>query len=176
MAQRPPAETSACPGCGVVLPSEEGPTHAYIRSSPACWARYGELLAREFGDPAYFGLHQVTVDVYAVQHPGAAERRAIQSVGLHLMTLCMVLEQGADPTEGPKLHRRMAKRPGIEWLDPPAMAGRMTVVDVLPARSPQEHEQLVRAWAEDVWEAWAPHHDTVRRWVEQSGGRAPAVG
>jgi hypothetical protein len=42
---------------------------------------YGEMLAREYGDPAYFRVHQLTVDTYAVQHPGPRERRAIQSVG-----------------------------------------------------------------------------------------------
>ncbi len=142
--------------------------HPYMRSSSACWRRFGEILAREFGDPAYFALHQVTVDTYAVQHPGVAERRAIQSVGLHLMTLCLVLEHGADPREGPKLHRRMVQRPPLQWLDPPPMGDRLKVVDVLPARSPAEHGRLVHAWARDVWEAWAAHHDTVRGWVRHS--------
>lgn len=167
MIEPPPSVPNACPGCAALLPAEYGPTHPYIRSSPACWRRYGEVLAREFGDPAYFAPHQVTVDAYAAQHPGIPERRAIQSVGLHLMTLCMVLEDGADPREGPKLHRRMVRRPVFEWLDPPAMDDRMKVVDVLPACSPSEHERLVHAWAREVWEAWSPHHDTVRRWVRR---------
>jgi hypothetical protein len=160
--------TAQCPGCAVVLPEEEGPTHAYLRSSPACWARFGEVLAREFGDPAYFALHQLTVDAYAVSHPGVPERRSIQSVGLHLMTLCMVLERGADPREGPKLHKQMVDRPDLTWLEPPAVAGRMSAADVLAADSPAEHERLVGAWAADVWDAWAAHHDTVRAWVDQS--------
>jgi hypothetical protein len=44
----------------------------------------------------------------------------------------------------------------------------MKVLDVLPARMPEEHERLVDAWARYVWEAWTPHHDTVRRWVRHS--------
>lgn len=166
----PCSGAGACPGCGAVLPAANGPAHPYIRSSPACWARYGEVLAREFGDPEYFTLHQLTVDAYAVQHPGVEERRAIQSVGLHLMTLCMILEDGADPREGPKLHRRMVRRPSFEWLDPPPMDGRMTVANVLPAQSPSEHERLVRAWSGDAWQAWELHHETVRRWVRHSLG------
>lgn len=106
----PGSGAGACPGCGALLPAEAGPTHAYMRSSPACWARFGEILAREFSDPAYFALHQLTVDAYAVQHPGGADRRAIQSVGLHLMTLCMVLEEGADPRNGPRLHTPPSRR------------------------------------------------------------------
>jgi hypothetical protein len=96
-----PRGVGVCPGCGALLPVEDGPTHPYMSSSPAGWARYGEVLAREFGDPRYFAWHQLTVDAYAAQHPGVAERRAIQSVGLHLMTLCMVIEDGAD-TRGPE--------------------------------------------------------------------------
>jgi Family of unknown function (DUF5946) len=158
-----------CPGCGLVLPSSEGPTHAYLGSSASCWALFGELSAREFGDPAYFGVHQLSVDTYAVQHPGVPERRSIQSVGLHLMTLSLFLEGGAEASKGPALHQRiMANRPAFPWLEPPAMSGRMTVADVLEARDAPEHHRLVREWAQDVWQAWAPHHPVVRDWVEQS--------
>jgi len=163
-----PIQATACPGCAAVLADEHGPTHAYMRSSPACWARFGDVLAREFGDPAYFPVHQLTVDAYAASHPGEPERRTIQSVGLHLMTLCMVLEHGAEPRHGPKLHKRMVGRPAFTWLDPPDMAGRMTAAEILVATEPAEHERLVGAWAADVWTAWTPHHATIRAWLEQS--------
>ena len=79
---------------------------------PPGWALFRELLAREFGDPGYFAFHQLSVDTYAAQHPGRRERRSIQSVGLHLMTLFLLLEGGADISEGPALHKRiMANRP-----------------------------------------------------------------
>src|SRR5215211_597286 len=126
---------SACPGCGVLLPEAEGAAHPYLACSPACWALYGEVLAREYGDRAYFRVHQLTVDTYAVQHPGRPERRSIQSTALHLITLCLVVHGGADPADGPKLHKRLAKRPGFDWLDPPRLIGRLTVADVHRARS-----------------------------------------
>jgi Family of unknown function (DUF5946) len=53
---------SVCRGCGVSLPDVKGPTHAYLHSSPACWALYGEVLAREYSNPARFVVHQLTVD------------------------------------------------------------------------------------------------------------------
>src|SRR5689334_17173258 len=82
----PPAQaTSACPGCGLVLAEHDGPTHAYIGASPACWAKYGELLVREFGELRNPEVHRLSVDTYAVQHPGVPERRSIQSVAVHLM-------------------------------------------------------------------------------------------
>ena len=159
-----------CPGCGLTLPPEEGPVHPYMTSSAACWARFGEVLAIEFSDPAWFGVHQVTVDAYAVQHPGQPGRRSIQSVALHLMTLGMVCEREMDPADAPRLHKRMAHGPGFTWLEPPSMEGLLTVVDVLGARDPQEHERRVMAWGLDVWEAWSPHHATVWEWLEMSLG------
>ena len=32
-----------------------------MESSPACWAAYGEVLAREYSDPAYFQVHRLSV-------------------------------------------------------------------------------------------------------------------
>jgi len=158
-----------CPGCGLVLPARlAAPTHAYIGASAECWALYGEVLAREYEDPAYFRVHQLTVDAYAVQHPGRPERRSIQSVALHLITLCVVIEQGADPSDGPKLHKGLAKRPGFGWLEPPVPIGEITIADVRRAESSAEHERIVRRWARDVWAAWEPHHATVRHWVDST--------
>jgi len=155
-----------CPGCGLDLPASDGPTHAYIGASPPCWGLYGELLAREFEDRARFALHQLTVDTYAVQHPGVPERRTKQSVGLHLMTLCLVLERGADPAEGPRLHKHFVERPDWPWLDPPRPNGTLIVANVLEAATVQEHHARVRAWAADVWAAWEPHHEAVHRWLD----------
>lgn len=163
---------TACQGCGLVLPERRGPAHPYLGCSPSCWAVYGEVLAREYGDPAFFRVHQLTVDTYAVQHPGVPERRSIQSVALHLITLCLVIEEGTDPSDGPTLHRRLAKRSRFDWLAPPRPNGRITISDVRGAANAAEHGRLVHAWARDVWAAWAPHHATVRRWIDNSLGDA----
>lgn len=162
--------TEACPGCGALLAPQAGPTHPYIGASPACWARFGEISAREYENHEDLGVHQLTVDAYAVQHPGEPERRSIQSVAVHLMTLGMVIEDGADPRHGPTLHKRIVKRPAFAWLDPPAMEGRLTILHVLEAEDPSAHERAVREWAADVWDAWGPHHYTVRRWLRTSWG------
>jgi hypothetical protein len=125
-------------------------------------------MAREFNDTAYAPVHQMTTDTYAVQHPGVPGRRTIQSVALHLMTLCLVVEKGADPLDGPRLHQRMVARSAFHWLEPPRPNGSMTVADLLRAEDPADHGRLVAAWARDVWDAWAPHHSIVRRWIEQT--------
>lgn len=156
-----------CPGCGARLPAADGPTHAYIGASAACWARYGELLAQAAADPARGG-GQLAVDAYAVQHPGRPERRAIRSVAGHLMSLCLVLERGLDPDEAPRLLDLVLRRaPDLRWLEPPVPNGTLTVVDVLAA-APGDRAGCVELWARDVWRAWAAHAPQVRAWLDEA--------
>jgi hypothetical protein len=137
--------------------------------SPACWLRYGELLAAQYANPERMAFHQLVVDTYAVQHPDGDDPRAIQSVGIHLMTLCLFLEHGADPSLGTRLHRRMVDRPVFHQLKAPPSRGRLTMLDVPLNDSPESARRAAYIWAEDVWTAWAAHHHTVRDWIDKSG-------
>jgi hypothetical protein len=144
-----------------------GATHRYLESSAGCWAAYGEVLAREYSDPTLFAqVHRLTVDTYAVQHPGQPSSRSIQSVALHLVSLCLTLEHGATPQAAMAALRAGA---GIKsrytWLAPPIASDVLTVAHVLPATAAQAHAEAVRAWALGVWSAWSTHHATVRSWL-----------
>lgn len=156
-----------CVGCGALVPDSDGPTHAYIGASPGCWALYGKVLAKEYGDyPLYAPVHRLTVDAYAAQHPGTPSRRSIQSVAVHLIRLQLQLERGLPYDKANAAMLRVSSRSGdFVWLDPPVPTGGVTVLDVLRAGGPEEHIGRVRRWAESVWEAWTPHHETVRRWA-----------
>lgn len=162
------AEVSPCPGCGLELPVSDGPTHPYIGASPACWALYGELLAREYGELRYPEVHGLTVDAYAVQHPGDAERRAVQSVCVHLIGLCLAMENEVDPASTTAVRTRVAERVREEFrrLEPPVPNGTVTVRDVLAAEGPEAHADAVRRWAADVWQSWSAHHDLIRGWID----------
>ena len=139
-----------------------------MESSPGCWYVYGQVLTREYADPAYGELHRLTVDSYAVQHPGRPGPQAIQSVCLHLISLCLVLERGASAAYATRVMGVASKtKERFFWLAPPASLGSVTVADVLPATTPSEHAEKVRAWAEAAWSAWAGHHATVRAWVPE---------
>jgi hypothetical protein len=165
-----------CPGCGVVLAAYDGPIHPYIGSSPACWALYGELLAHEYADLGYPQCHRLTVDAYAVQHPGTREQRSILSVGTHLSGLYLVLERGLDGPAATALKNRVvATDPAFKWLNPPATDGALTSEDVLEMRSEMPHCDAIEAWARSVWETWELHHATVRDWVEGALDKAPAA-
>ncbi len=83
------------------------------------------------------------------------------------MTLCLVLEHGSDPAHGPDLHQRIVTRPQFTWLEPPRERGRLTVATLADAPSAR-YTPAAWAWARDIWRAWEPHHETVRRWIAES--------
>lgn len=161
---------SACVGCGAMLPPAEGPVHRYMTASPACWAAYGAVLAREYSDRAYAKFHRLSVDAYAVQHPGSPCSESIQSVAVHLCRLCLILEGGAsiERANDAMLAVHKVERQ-FRWLEPPRQRGELTVVDVLAAQTPDEHARQVERWARSVWEAWAIHHETIRSWLPDGG-------
>lgn len=157
---------TSCVGCGALLEEREGPTHRYMESSPACWAVYGEVLAREYASPDLMDIHRLSVDAYAVQHPGKVSPSTINSVAIHLMRLCLLLEQGLDMQFANDAIRTLAEdKRSFYWLTPPASLGSITVVDLWRAESTEEHRKIAKAWAMSAWQAWAPHHATIRKWL-----------
>jgi uncharacterized protein DUF5946 len=163
-----PAGHSVCPGCGLVLQPHSGPTHAYVGASPACWALYG-LLPTAFGLSAVGDtVRRLALDTYAVQHPGKPQMRSVQSVAIHAMGLCVLLERGAEERRiAPGLGFRETRRaPSLYWLDPPSPNGILTIQGALDADGAEGYATAVEAWAADVWAAWEPHHDTIRGWLD----------
>ncbi len=156
-------KNEVCPGCKLVLSIGSGLRHPYFGASSSCWAKFSELLAREYGDPDYMVMHRTTVDSYAVQHPGTPNPRSIQSVNVHLVGLYLILERNLKPDFVRAIIGALTKQKShLHWLPPPASRGLLTVMDVLAAESPSEHEDAVRAWGRSVWTAWAAlHRETI---------------
>ncbi|HSJ29216.1 MAG TPA: DUF5946 family protein [Acidimicrobiia bacterium] len=151
----------ACPGCGLEGGPADGPTHPYMLSSPRCWQLYTELLATA-------PMGQKGIDAYAVQHPGVPERRAIQSVGAHLVSLCAAFEHDWPPAGATDLVKRAVEAsPGWVWLDSSPPVGTITVDDVIAEPDLPSRLAAVDSWARDVWAAYSDHHATVRSWLEQ---------
>lgn len=165
--------TQTCPDCKLVLPAGSGEGHAYLGASPACWALFETLLAREYADPAYFAAHRVTVDAYAAQHPGRSEPRTIQSINLHLVGLYLTLHCGLDGAFTRRVLARLSHdKARLTWLAPPADLSALTVADALQARTAPDHAAAVSAWGRAVWTAWAPHHATVIALAERARAQA----
>lgn len=156
-----------CFSCGALVPNMDGPTHRYMLSSPGCWAFYGTLLARDYGEYNYPAVHRLSVDAYAVQHPGQPNKQTIQSVATHLIRLYYSLERGLSSAQVTKAIGRAAQfSDGFVWLDPPASMGRITVVDAANADGLEEYQRVSREWAQSAWEAWSAHHDQIRAWAK----------
>jgi hypothetical protein len=153
--------------CKADFPEVEGPTHAHMESTPGCWAAYGRVLAREYGDRRFYEVHRLTVDAYAVQHPGRPSRQSIQSVGVHLVRLCLFQERGltAEAANAAMLSAARHKA-RYRWLEPPAFLGTLTVADLERAPDIEAHTAAVRGWASQMWQVWAPHHPAVRSWAD----------
>ena len=148
-----------CEGCGIAGGPSDGPTHPYMLSSPHCWPLYTELLATGPGG-------QLAVDAYAVQHPGIPERRAIQSVGAHLVSLCAAFERNWPPARAISLVQRAVENdPGWRWLDPAPPLGVLTIADVLAAPDGAGRSEMIERWAKDLWLEYESHHDLVRDWL-----------
>lgn len=135
-------------------------------SSPGCWSVYGVLLARDYGEYGYPAVHRLSVDAYAVQHPGQPNRQAIQSVAVHLIGLYYSLEKGMPVAQVNKAIGRATQfGDGFVWLEPPASMGPITVVKAADAEGLEEYQRVAREWAKSAWEAWRAHHDQIRKWA-----------
>ena len=153
--------TTKCPGCGLELPAGKGVYEGYYHVTRECWSVYTEVLAAEYGDAPLFGrIHQLTVDAYALQHTGGDHKP--KSVTVHLVGLHLQLEQGVPSFEVPPRLQALVKAT-TEWptFETPPDVGPLTVFDVALAVTTLEHEERVRAWARQVWDAWRPEHERV---------------
>ncbi len=160
-------ELIKCYGCGALVKDISGEPHKYIGASAGCWRIYGEILAKEYGEYGYpETVHRLTVDTYAVQHPGKPSRQSIQSVNTHLISLYLVLEKELEGTEATQAIGKVLEYASeFVWLKPPVPNGQITVMDVVEARDFSEHQELVNKWARDVWNAWSGYHHIVKEFV-----------
>ncbi|MEA2123715.1 MAG: hypothetical protein QOI80_497 [Solirubrobacteraceae bacterium] len=164
------SETEACFSCGALVAPSDGPAHPYMRSSPGCWAAFGELQAAEMARFGYPEIHGMLVDCYAASHGGGgAERRDRQSVFIHLMAICARVERGMDgPARIALLQRLTAQKRDWPVIWPPA---RMPAVDHTHLRGTSdaaEYERRAWEWAGAVWEAYGPVQDEIRCALDQA--------
>ena len=159
-----------CAGCGLILPKEDGPSHPYMLSSAACWRLYGEVMAREYADAALMEVHFLTVDAFAAQHPGSPdERRARQSVWIHLAGLKAVLRDGRPKAHRYALLRTLAER--SDFPTPPEHAPfAMTSADMVKLSTVGKHIDGARRWAESTLSAYEAADPTLHDHLSALGG------
>ena len=151
--------------------------HAFLGASAECWQLYGRLASPSASEPDAPRLRRLVSDAYAAQHPGVPQLRSIQSVAVHLMDLCLLLERDGEilhePCEPGRTPRRRAL--DLHWLEPPEARGTMTHLDALLVDERGDRGARIETWAGLVWAAWAPHHRTVRTWLDACAAPALAM-
>ncbi|MFK8052002.1 MAG: DUF5946 family protein [Woeseiaceae bacterium] len=155
---------SRCMGCGGLFDDEKGPVHDYMLSSPGCWAQYGLILAREYQNPELFAsAHRLTVDAYALQHPGKNnERRAYQSVRIHYTSLHLIFAHDLRHAEATEALKQLAQGSFSPLTSRPSDF-EVTVSDVLKSDL-ENHAAAVARWARcayDRWDVLMPYAETL---------------
>lgn len=106
----------------------------------------------------------MVVDAYMAQHPDDGnERRDRQSVFVHLVGLCAVLEHDlAHPYVtkllGQVLRRRRGDFPILVRTEGP---GPLTVLHMTAADDLEDYERRAREWAK-AWESWNAEHALIQ--------------
>ncbi|MFG6101029.1 hypothetical protein D0962_01510 [Leptolyngbyaceae cyanobacterium CCMR0082] len=158
-----------CFSCGAETDDIDGATHSYLLSTPGCWAMYGEVLAREYSDFAYWAVHDLTVDTYSIQHPGQPSRQTISSLNVHLSSLYAYFKLDVSAGELSNIKVKVVQhKDQFVWLEPPDCLGHLTINDILRAENATQHCELVNQWAEDVFNQWQDFHPVVQALLETS--------
>ena len=149
----PEPELEPCPLCGGRLGGRKG-----------CQAAFDELSASSWTSPARGAVHNMVVDVYAMQHPeeyGASAKSYIR----HLSALACLIEHPGDQELYWARPARWRPIPVPTKPDLIAVRGDMTVADVRAARDDAEYQALVRRWAAVVWAAYESQHRVAREYL-----------
>ena len=159
---------TTCFSCGANTKNIDGATHKYLLSTPGCWAMYGEVLAREYSDFAYMAVHDLTVDAYALQHPGKSSPQTISSLTIHLASLYAYFKFDCPAGELSKIKALVVRhKDEFMWLDPPSDLGHLTISDILLAENATQHCKRVNQWAEAVFERWQDFYPIVKGLLEK---------
>ena len=117
------------------------------------------MLAYEYEHPALMHINPLTVDAYAVQHPGEPGPQTIQSLNAHLASLYAHFEYNEPLERLADVRRRVvALGDGLDWMAPPSFAHTVSVNDVWSARAEEAHVAAVRRWASAALAHWRDHH------------------
>jgi hypothetical protein len=104
-------------------------------------------------------------------HPGPGrDRREAQSVVVHLVGLCGLLERGWDSTRSRAAMRRLMGRDGLPVLSVFPVPPSLTVESMVDARDAGDYHERALRWAQAVWRAFASQQDTIRALLPPPAG------
>jgi hypothetical protein len=130
-----------------------------MESSAGCWSSYGKVLEREYSNIDYFFIHALTVDAFALQHPGIENSQTISSVKVHLASLYNYFKLGVPLDKLSHVRKLIVKhKESFIWLKPPKDLTSITTSNILMAKSAIEHHELVTKWARYIFAQWHKYH------------------
>ncbi len=149
--------SDCCADCGAVVAGGRA----------GCQALYHELATPAPGERGLGAQRDLAFDAYCLQHPDTYCRSA-KSYAAHLTRLCCGLEHAGNPRVYRAIQRWLNGR--VTLNKPPVLTerGRLTIADLRAARDSEAMQQLVRAWAEAIWQAYAPQHELARSWIREA--------
>lgn len=151
-----------CEDCGAVV----------AEGKAGCLKLFEEVIAREFSDYRYGGVHRLIVDAYSLQHPDAYMRSG-KSFVAHLTGIYAALESEDTSAVNQKMRKWLSANPKIEKpVGLPRQKGKLTIAFVHNAADADEHCRRVPEWAQEVWSAWGEHHTLAKQLIDEAQGVA----
>ena len=135
--------------------------------SPACWARYGEVLAREYSDAGFWRTHRLLTDAACGQHSVGVDRRARQSLHIHLAALMLHFEDGAQEAAIVAFLRAAAGIKQFSELEMPAENLAVSITEIHAAGDAAQHCAAVQVYGRRVFDAWRVHHHVFRALIQK---------
>jgi Family of unknown function (DUF5946) len=122
--------------------------------------RYHELTAYTLSHPDPSFIHQYAVDAFAAQT--ADNNTKPITLAFALVGLYLAAERQYSGRQVQRVHTLLARR-RKRWpsFDIPAHRGAMTVRDVMDTPPGPERDEMIRTWADSVWQAYSAQRDRV---------------
>ena len=160
-----------CQPCGAEVEDSSMPAHAYVPAVAGCWALFGQVQADEMKRFQYPPAHAIVVDAYMASHPGdGTDRREAQSVVVHLVGLCGLLEHGWDSARSrAALRTVVSRKEALPVLQPWSPPSAVNIHSMVGSRDIDDYDARARTWAACVWDAWAPEHHIIRALLPTTG-------
>lgn len=138
---------------------------AKITGSDSCKDLYNKLSLYTLSHPNQnFFIHQYIVDAYAAQH--ANENAKPIATAFALIGLCLFADYGYTGKQVQKAHIELAKikRAWPLFIQPKEKAI-ITVSDVLSVQPGEKRDEMIKKWANAVWDMWRGQHSAIMELV-----------
>lgn len=119
-------------------------------------------------------VHPLTVDAYALQHPGKESPQTIHSANVHLASLYSYFELGYPIRKLATVKSVMAQfKDAFVWLEPPKSQKDINVGDVLETSNASQHRKKILKWANYVYRKWGNQHSKAADYLDRVGISKP---